>query len=46
MDATGKVIRQGILADQEIDMSDLAQGIYFIRVNLNGYQKIEKIIKQ
>ncbi len=46
LDATGKVIRQSISTDQEIDISYLAQGIYFIRVNLDGYQKIEKIIKQ
>lgn len=45
MDLTGKAIRQNISSEYSIDLSSLPAGIYFIKVKIDEYQKIEKIVK-
>lgn len=42
----GKLVSQGILKNQQIDLSQLQAGVYLIKVATNGKSLIKKIIKQ
>ncbi|MBN2521080.1 MAG: T9SS type A sorting domain-containing protein, partial [Bacteroidales bacterium] len=47
LNAVGKTVLSGILNEsvQQINMSGLPQGIYFISLDINGMQEVKKIIK-
>lgn len=46
IDLLGRVVRSGFTFENSIDLSDLASGLYFVRMEFNGQEFIKKIIKK
>ncbi len=46
VDITGKVINQGVIENNKLDVSNLNTGVYFLGLNLEGRKKIIKFIKE
>lgn len=45
LDTTGRICRRGVIATNEINISDLASGLYFLKILIDQKYELLKIIK-